>query len=180
MKYCSNCGNLITQRIPEGDNRIRHVCDSCNTIHYQNPRVICGCIPVWEDKVLLCRRAIEPRKGFWTVPAGFMENGETLQQAAARETFEEAEARVNIGELYYVFSLPHINQVYLFFQGEVIDGKYGVGEESLESRLFEEHEIPWDELAFPTITDSLEAFFEDRKRGQFSLRVSDINFSRRS
>jgi len=128
------------------------------------------------DKVLLCRRAIEPRLGFWTLPAGFMENGETTQEAAARETVEEADARIEIQGLYMVFNLPHINQVYIFYRGEVIDGKYGVGVESLESRLFAEDEIPWNELAFPTVSRALRHYFSDRQTNDFPVRVEDITY----
>jgi ADP-ribose pyrophosphatase YjhB (NUDIX family) len=179
MKYCSDCGNPVSLKIPSGDTRERHVCDHCGTIHYQNPRIIAGTLPVVGDKVLLCRRAIEPRLGFWTLPAGFMENGETTQQAAARETIEEADARVDIQGLYMVFNLPQISQVYIFFRADVIDGQYGVGVESLESRLFEEHEIPWNELAFPTIGRALKYYFSDRQSGQFPVRVEDITYPRK-
>ena len=174
MKYCSECGSEVSFKIPDGDSRERHVCNSCGIIHYINPRIIAGTLPVHEDKVLLCRRAIEPRKGFWTLPAGFMENGETTTQAAARETLEEAEAEVNIHGLYTVFNLPHISQVYLFFRAELIDGIFGVGEESLETQLFDEADIPWDELAFPTIHRTLKLYFEDRKNDHFPVRMEDI------
>ena len=161
--------------IPDGDNRERHVCDACGFIHYFNPRIIAGCLPTYGDKVLLCRRAIEPRKGYWTLPAGFMENGETTEQAALRETWEEAEAKLELKGLYSLFNLPHINQVYIFFRGEVIDGKFGVGEESLETQLFAEHEIPWDSLAFPTIYKALKHFFADREEGAFPVHMEDID-----
>ena len=180
MKYCSACGSEVSLKIPPGDNRERHVCDACGAIHYQNPRIIAGTIPVWEDKVLLCKRAIEPRYGFWTLPAGFMENGETTPDAARRETIEEAAAHVHMGDLYTVFNLPHINQVYMLFMAELVDGQFGVGEESLETALFTEEEIPWKELAFPTITQTLKHYFEDRKKGVFPLHMTDITgFQRR-
>jgi len=174
MKYCSECGSRVTLKIPAGDSRERHVCDQCGHIHYINPRIIAGTLPVHEGKVLLCRRAIEPRRGYWTLPAGFMENGETSAQAAARETIEEAEAEVDIHGLYTVFNLPHISQVYLFYRAKVIDGKFGVGAESLESRLFAEQEIPWDELAFPTIQRTLQHYFADRIAGEFPVRSEDL------
>jgi ADP-ribose pyrophosphatase YjhB (NUDIX family) len=174
MKFCSECGSEVSFKIPSGDNRERHVCDSCGVIHYINPRIIAGTLPVYEDKILLCRRAIEPRKGFWTLPAGFMENGETTEQAAARETIEEAEAKVHIHGLYTVFNLPHISQVYLFFRADVIGGLHGAGEESLETALFEEQDIPWKELAFPTIYRTLKLYFDDRKTQQFPVRIEDI------
>ena len=161
-------------KVPDGDNRERHVCDSCGVIHYVNPRIIAGTLPTYEGKVLLCRRAIEPRKGYWTLPAGFMENGETSAEAAARETIEEAEAEVNLHGLYTVFNLPHISQVYLFYRADVIDGKFGAGVESLESQLFEEQDIPWDELAFPTIHRTLKLYFEDRKTELYPVRSEDL------
>ncbi|MCD6059895.1 MAG: ADP-ribose pyrophosphatase [Moraxellaceae bacterium] len=174
MNFCSHCGQPVAHRIPEGDSRLRYVCDNCKTVHYQNPKVVCGCLPVWQDSVLLCRRAIEPRRGFWTLPAGFMENGETTPEAAARETREEAAAEVAIGEPYALFNIRHINQVYLMFRATLTDGVFGVGEESLECRLFTEDEIPWDELAFPTIARTLKYYFEDRKGGTFPFRMRDI------
>ena len=128
MKFCSNCGSQVTQRIPEGDSRPRYICDDCNIVHYQNPNIIAGCLPVWGDKVLLCRRAIEPRYGFWTLPAGFMENGETVAEGAARETWEEAEADVRELTLYTVFNIPYINQVYMLHRAHLVDGKFGIGD----------------------------------------------------
>ncbi|MEW8208657.1 MAG: NUDIX hydrolase [Candidatus Thiodiazotropha taylori] len=132
MNFCSQCGAKVEVKVPDGDNRPRHVCDSCSTIHYQNPKIVVGCIPVWEDQILLCRRAIEPRYGLWTLPAGFMENGETSQQGAARETLEEATARVDVEGLYGLYNLPHINQVYLIFRSRLLDLEFAAGTESLE------------------------------------------------
>ena len=174
MNFCSQCGAKVEVRIPEGDNRPRHVCDTCRTVHYQNPKIVVGCIPVWQEKVLLCRRAIEPRYGLWTLPAGFMENGETSQQGAARETLEEASARVEVEGLYALFNLPHINQVYLIFRSRLLDLDFAAGEESLEVGLFEEHEIPWGEMAFPVIRESLLIYFKDREQGDFPLRGGTI------
>lgn len=174
MKYCSHCGSPVEIRIPEGDNRPRHVCNACSTVHYQNPKMVVGCIPVWERKVLLCRRAIEPRYGLWTVPAGFMENGETSQQGAVRETLEEACARVEVEGLYTLFNLPHINQVYLLFRSRLLDLDFAAGEESLEVLLFDEHRIPWEKIAFPVIRESLRLFFADRELGEFPLRGGTI------
>ncbi|PSS47443.1 NUDIX hydrolase [Pseudomonas sp. BBP2017] len=162
MKFCSACGNQVIQRIPEGDTRLRYVCDHCQTIHYQNPNIVAGVLPIWGNQVLLCRRAIEPRRGYWTLPAGFMENGETLEQAARRETVEEACARVGQMSLYQLFDLPHINQVHVFFRAELADLDFAVGVESLEVRLFDESEIPWDELAFRTISHTLKCYYRDR------------------
>jgi ADP-ribose pyrophosphatase YjhB (NUDIX family) len=160
--------------VPPGDTLSRHVCDACNTIHYQNPRMVVGCIVEWEGRVLLCRRAIEPRQGLWTLPAGFMENGETLAAGAVRETLEEANARVDVGELYTVISLPQISQVYMMFRSRLVDRDFGPGPESLEVRLFREEEVPWDRLAFRTIARTLRRFFLDRRDGSFPLRVSSL------
>jgi ADP-ribose pyrophosphatase YjhB (NUDIX family) len=174
MKYCSQCGHLLSQKIPQGDNRLRHVCDQCQAIHYQNPRIVAGCLPVWGEQVLLCRRAIQPRYGLWTLPAGFMENGETIEQAAMRETAEEACARVRNLQLYTLFDLPHINQVYMLFRAELEDLDFAAGEESLEVQLFDEVDIPWSELAFPTIGRTLEYFFADRRTEVYPLRNEPI------
>lgn len=174
MHYCSHCGAAVSRRIPSGDTRSRDVCDACCTIHYENPKVVAGCLALWEDRVLLCRRAIEPRYGLWTLPAGFMENEETTSEAAARETLEEANARVEIEGLYTLFNLPHISQVYLMFRGRLADLDFGPGTESLEVALFRESEIPWDEIAFPAVKETLRLFCEDRIRGHYPLRVGDI------
>ncbi|MES9973834.1 NUDIX hydrolase [Candidatus Thiodiazotropha sp. LNASS1] len=174
MKYCSHCGAEVEVRVPEGDNRPRHVCIICSTVHYQNPKIVVGCIPVWEQQILLCRRAIEPRYGLWTVPAGFMENGETSQQGAARETWEEACARVEVEGLYTLFNLPHINQVYLLFRSRLLDLDVAAGEESLEVKLFDEQEIPWEKLAFPVIKESLKLYYADRETGTYPLRSGTI------
>ena len=162
MKFCSQCGSLVDLRIPEGDNLPRQVCTDCGTIHYQNPKLISGCIPKLRDYVLLCRRAIEPRYGLWTIPAGFMENGETLEEAAIRETHEEACARIEIDELYSVFSLPHVSQVYVIFRGHLLSDDFSPGPESLETVLFAEHEIPWGKIAFPVVAQTLKSYFKDR------------------
>lgn len=174
MRFCSNCGRSISVRVPDGDNRPRYVCDACATVHYQNPKIVAGCIAAWEDAVLLCRRAIEPRCGLWTVPAGFMENGETTPQAAQRETWEEACARVEVQALYAVFNLPHIDQVYLLFRARLYEPSFAPGAESLEVALFKEHEIPWEELAFPVIREGLGMYFADRAAGDYPVRVADI------
>ena len=174
MNFCSDCGQSVTHRIPEGDDRPRYVCDSCGAIHYQNPRIIAGFLPIYEGKVLLCKRAIEPRYGLWTLPAGFMENGETTLQAALRETWEEALAEVESDGLYAIFNLPKINQVYMIFRGELKHTNFGPGEESLEVALFEEHEIPWDDLAFTVMRKTLELYYQDVKKGEFPVRMLDI------
>ncbi len=179
MKFCSNCGSAVALIVPRGDNRERHVCSDCDTVHYVNPRIVTGCLPVWQDQVLLCLRAINPRRGYWTLPAGFMENGETIAAGAARETVEEANARVSDLELYTVFSLPHISQAYMFFRAQLCDLEFSSGEESLDVRLFKEDEIPWDNLAFPVITQSLQFYFEDRRLGSYPVRSREIKIKRR-
>jgi ADP-ribose pyrophosphatase YjhB (NUDIX family) len=175
MKFCSHCGHPVELRIPAGDDRQRYVCGHCHTIHYQNPRLIVGSLPVYGERVLLCRRAIEPRKDFWTLPAGFMENGETTLQGALRETWEEARARIDHEALYRVFDLPHINQVYMFYRGELVAGEFGIGPESSAVALFHEHEIPWQELAFPVVVETLREFFADRQNGSYPVRASGID-----
>jgi ADP-ribose pyrophosphatase YjhB (NUDIX family) len=179
VKFCSQCGDTVALRIPEGDDRERYVCASCHTIHYTNPRLIVGCLPVWEDKVLLCRRAIEPRLGFWTLPAGFMENGETTEQGAARETWEEARARVSDLSLYRVYDVPYINQVYLFYLCALSNGEHAAGPESTETALFERATVPWDELAFPSIYRALHAYFDDREAGVGFSTVVETIYRRR-
>ncbi len=165
--------------VPEGDNRERHVCDACEHIHYINPKVVTGCLPIYEEKVMLCRRAIAPREGLWTLPAGFLENGETASDGALREMMEEANARGKIVDLYTMFSLPHISQIYLFYRTELLDLEFFPGEESLEVELFSESEIPWDELAFPVVVETLEHYFEDRREDHFPVRAKDIIIERR-
>lgn len=175
MKFCSACGtSKLEHRIPDGDTLPRFVCGECGTIHYQNPKIVVGCLPEWEGGVLLCKRAIEPRHGLWTLPAGFLENGETLMDGALRETLEEAHARVELGALYTVISLPQINQVYMMFRSRLLDLGFGPGAESLEVRLFDESEIPWESLAFRTITRTLRNYFLDRRQGAFTLHVSAL------
>jgi len=175
MKFCSHCGSsALEQRIPEGDTLPRWVCGACGTIHYQNPKIVVGCLPDWDGRVLLCRRAIDPRHGLWTLPAGFLENGETIVAGAARETVEEAQARVEVGALYTVISLPYINQVYVMFRARLLDRGFGPGPESLEVRLFDEDDVPWNELAFRTIARTLRNYFLDRKLGKFPVHVSAL------
>jgi ADP-ribose pyrophosphatase YjhB (NUDIX family) len=174
MNFCSHCGAKLIVTVPAGDTHPRHVCPACGTVHYQNPKMIVGTIPEWEDKVLLCRRAIEPKHGLWTLPAGFMENGETTAQGAARETLEEANARVEIASLYTLYNLPHINQVYLMFRAKLLDLDFGPGMESLEVALFEERDIPWEQLAFRTVESTLRAYFQDRRQGGFGFHFGDI------
>ncbi len=172
MNYCPDCGGTTKPRIPEGDNRERQVCDQCNTIHYHNPKNVVGCILTWQDKVLLCKRAIEPRYGYWTLPAGFMENNETTMEGAAREAFEEANATAVDLKFFGLYNLPRISQVHIMFVGELKDGYMATGEESLDVGLYAEDEIPWDELAFPVVKESLQRYFEERPNR--SVHVADI------
>jgi ADP-ribose pyrophosphatase YjhB (NUDIX family) len=174
MNFCSLCGAAVTQQIPLNDNRKRHVCTACGEVHYQNPKLIVGCIPEWQDKILLCRRAIEPRYGLWTLPAGFMENSETTPEAAARETLEEANAQVEIGELYSMYNLPYINQVHLLFRAKLLDLGFSAGVESLDVQLFNEQEIPWDNIAFRPVKFTLQYYFSDRKTGHFKFHTGDL------
>ena len=174
MNFCSECGEKVSQKIPEGDTHLRHVCDGCGTIHYLNPKLIAGSLPISGDRVLLCKRAIEPRYGLWTLPAGFMENDETLSEGAARETREEANAEVRDLQLYTVTSVPSVDQVHVFMKGDLVDDRYSAGEESLEVELFTEEEIPWDEIAFSAVKRTLQHYFEDRKAGIFPVHTSDI------
>ncbi|MBZ9566170.1 NUDIX hydrolase [Modicisalibacter tunisiensis] len=174
MNFCSHCGEPVRFAIPEGDDRPRYLCDACGSIHYQNPRIVAGTLPVHDGRILLCRRAIAPRRGYWTLPAGFMENAETTLEAAARETREEACAEVAIHGLYTLINLPHINQVFMIFLAD-LEGGFAAGPESLEVALFGEDEIPWDELAFPTIERTLRHYFSDRRHGAYPLHMSDIS-----
>lgn len=173
MKFCSHCGYSVRFAIPEGDDRSRYLCDACGTIHYQNPRIVAGTLPIRDGCVLLCRRAISPRKGYWTLPAGFMENAETTIEAAARETREEACAEVEIHDLYTLIDLPHINQVYMIFRAD-LTGDFAAGPESQEVAMFAEQDIPWSELAFSTIERTLRHYFHDRRDGVFPLHIGVI------
>lgn len=177
VNFCPACGAAVEFRCPDDDDRPRHICTACNVIHYQNPNLVIGSIPEWQEKILLCRRAIEPRYGLWTLPGGFMENGESTTGAAIRETLEEANARIEIGDLYSMYSLPHINQVHLLFRATLLDLDFSSGQESLEVRLFREEEIPWNELAFRPVRLSLEHYFADRRRGQFNFHIGEITAS---
>ncbi|MDH3637237.1 MAG: NUDIX hydrolase [Gammaproteobacteria bacterium] len=174
MKYCCYCANPVVLKIPAKDNLPRYTCENCGAVHYQNPKIVAGCIATWEDKILLCRRAIEPRYGLWTVPAGFMENNETVAQAAARETFEEATAKVDNLTLHSLFNIPHINQVYIVFAGNLAQPETRPGLESLEVNLVEEQDMPWDEIAFPVIRRTLELFFDRSETPPGHVYVGDI------
>ena len=174
INYCSHCGASVCVQVPPGDTLERHVCISCGTIHYQNPKLIVGSLPVWQDKVLLCRRAIEPRHGKWTLPAGFMENNETMPQAAVRETVEEACARIELGEMYTIISVPHIRQVHAIYRARLLDLEFSAGIETLEVGLFAEDEIPWQEIAFRTIALTQRHYFADRRAGSFSFHSAEL------
>jgi len=174
IKFCNSCGASVTHRIPDGDTLSRAVCDACGTIQYENPKVVVGCVPVMGERILLCRRAIEPRYGLWTLPAGFMENGETAAEGAMREALEEANARIEIEELYTVFSVPHISQVHMMFRARLLNEDVSAGIESLEVKLVTAGEIPWDRLAFTVVRRTLEHFLADRERGTFAPLFGDI------
>ena len=172
MKFCSNCGHEVVLAIPPGDNLPRFVCEACGTVHYQNPRMVVGCLAEWQGRILLCKRAIDPRKGYWTLPAGFMENNETTDQAAARETAEEALAEAVDLEPFALVNVPHMSQVHLMFRSRLKDGKHAPGTESLETRLSEEQDIPWDEIAFASVRYTLERYLEDRRSGNFNFHIT--------
>lgn len=175
MKFCSECGQPVVHRVPPGDHLPRFVCDDCGAVHYQNPRIVAGCVIEWHGKILICRRAIEPRRGFWTVPAGFMENGETLMAAAARESMEEALARVEIGSLLAIANVTHAHQVHMMFRARLVDGEFGVGPESLETKLVDEADIPWPEIAFASSEFALRRYLEDRAAGREGLHITEFN-----
>lgn len=160
--------------MPDGDTHSRHVCSQCQTVHYSNPKVVVGCLPRWNHQVLMCKRAIEPRYGLWTLPAGFLENNETTIEGAVRETWEEAGARVHVAGLYTLFNLPHVNQVYVMFLADLKTPEFGPGTESLDVKLYDEADIPWAEIAFPVVEQTLKLFFDDRRRGHFGTHTGDI------
>ena len=174
INFCCTCGQATRHEVPAGDSLPRHVCPACGVIQYQNPRMVVGTLALWEDRILLCRRAIEPRHGKWTLPGGFMENGESVEQAAIRETREEACAAVELDGLYAVVSLPFIHQVHFFYRARILDGRFDAGEETLEAALFREQDIPWEALAFRTVDFALKQFFADRRRGQFQLHSTSL------
>jgi ADP-ribose pyrophosphatase YjhB (NUDIX family) len=171
ISFCPNCGKDVQVATPSGDNKLRYVCTSCAAVLYENPKLVVGCVTEYEGKILLCKRAIEPRLGYWTVPAGFMELGETLQQAAARETHEEACARVTLGSMLAVVDVVHAGQVHVFFRGTLDNGEYATGDESLDARLYAPDEIPWDEIAFPSGMIALKQFLAQRKTGIESVHT---------
>jgi len=174
MKFCSNCGAAVVRRVPPGDTLPRWVCDECGVVHYRNPLMVVGTIPEQEGKILLCRRAIEPRYGYWTLPAGFLENDETTGQGAQRETMEEAGARIELGEVFTLISVPRVTQVHLFYRARLLDLDFKPGEETLEVALYEESRLPWKDLAFRTVELTLRRWFEDRAKGGFGFHAEDI------
>jgi ADP-ribose pyrophosphatase YjhB (NUDIX family) len=174
IKYCRACGTLVAYVVPADDNRERAVCPSCSTVHYENPLNVVGTVPVWGAQILLCKRAIEPRRGLWTLPAGFLELGETTAQGALRETIEEAGAQIELGPLFSVLNVARVGQVHLFYLATMRSQVLAPGSETLEARLFREEEVPWDEIAFRTVRETLRYFFDDRRRGQFGVHCADI------
>ncbi len=179
LKHCRCCGTAAVYRLPDdGDTKVRAVCPSCNTVHYENPLNVVGTVPTWgEDgaQVLLCKRNIEPRRGKWTLPAGFMEMGETTAEGAARETVEEAGARFEIHELFTLINVPRVGQLHLFYRASLLGTDFNPGHETMEARLFTEAEIPWDEIAFRTVKETLTHYFADRRAGKFGFHVMDID-----
>jgi ADP-ribose pyrophosphatase YjhB (NUDIX family) len=175
IRHCRVCGSPTEYRVPEGDNRERAVCSACGEIHYENPLNVVGTLPVWGEQVLLCRRAIEPRHGLWTLPAGFMELGETTAEGALRETVEEAGARIELQELFTLLNVVRAGQLHLFYRARMLDTTLDPGPETLEARLFREDEVPWDEIAFRTVRETLRHFFADRRSGHFGLHCGDIS-----
>ena len=175
MNFCSQCGGRIVTKIPADDDRPRHVCPSCNIIHYQNPKLVVGCIPVWQDRILMCRRNIEPRKGYWTLPAGFLENGESVMEGAQRETLEETGATVTDVTPYLMVDIVHINQIYLMFRSRLLKPEFRPTKESAEVKLMDETAIPWEDIAFRVIEKTLRHFFQDRRSGNYQFRCDRID-----
>jgi ADP-ribose pyrophosphatase YjhB (NUDIX family) len=175
MKYCSDCGSSVVSRIPDGDNRPRYCCRECGSIFYQNPKIVVGTIPVWEDRILICKRAIEPRYGYWTTPAGFLEIGEAVEDGAVRETAEEAGAEVTDLEMFTMLNITHVGQVYVMYRARLAKPEFAPGDESLEVRLVAEDEMPWEDIAFKAIRTTLELYYRDQKMGQFGVHSGEIS-----
>jgi len=175
VKFCSNCAQPVALRQPEGDHLPRYVCAACGTVHYQNPKLVVGCVPEYEGRILLCKRAIEPRLGYWTIPAGFMENGETTQDGARRESFEEALAEVEIGSLLAVVHVLHADQVHVMFRARLLEPRFGPSPESLEVQLYAEADVPWHDIAFRSVDFALRRYFEDRRGGVENHHFSAID-----
>lgn len=175
LKYCSHCGSDIVLKIPEGDNRERAVCSNCGFIFYDNPKIVVGCILEWKNKILMCKRATEPRSDYWTLPAGFLENNETTEEGALRETFEEAGAKAEQLKPFLLCNLPRISQIYMIFHGNLVDGKFSPGLESSEVKLFSKNEIPWDEIAFLVITRTIKLYYQDLKNDTMKMHFETID-----
>ncbi len=175
LQYCTACGGGVEKGIPPGDDHPRHICTACGNIHYQNPKLVVGCIPEYQDRILLCRRDIEPRRGKWTLPAGFLENGETVREGALRETYEEAQVRVKIIAPFRLFDLAFVNQLYLMFRARITVPEFGPTPESSEVRLVLEKDIPWDDIAFPVIETTLQHYFKERIKGQFLFQSLELS-----
>ena len=175
IKHCKECGSAVAYRLPDdGDTKERAICTQCNTVHYENPLNVVGTVPHWGDKVLLCKRNIEPRWGKWTLPAGFMELGETTAEGAARETDEEAGAQFELQGLFSLLNVARVGQVHLFYRARLLSEHFAPGFETIEARLFAEDEIPWDEIAFRTVKETLERYYSDRRSGHYGMHVVDI------
>ncbi len=174
QNYCTHCGSTVSIKIPEGDNRERAVCDACGIIFYENPKIVTGCLLTYNNKILLCKRATEPRCGYWTLPAGFLENNETLEEGALRETYEEVGAKSSNIKLLLICSLPHISQIYIMYHGSLTDGKFSTGAEMEDVKLFEESEIPWRNIAFPVISETLKCYCKDREKGNIDIHFHTI------
>ena len=174
IRHCKSCGGAAEYRVPTDDNRPRAVCTVCTTVHYENPCNVVGTIPAWDDQVLLCRRNIEPRYGYWTLPAGFMELDETLAEGAVRETVEEAGANIELQPLFSLLNVVRAGQVHLFYRARLLDTRFAPGPETIEAQLFREDEVPWDDLAFKTVRETLRLYFADRRQGQFGFHCADI------
>jgi ADP-ribose pyrophosphatase YjhB (NUDIX family) len=174
IKHCRACGGPTAYRVPADDNRDRAICNACGEIHYENPINVVGTVPFWDDQVLLCRRNIEPRRGLWTLPAGFLELGESTADGARRETDEEAGARIELGALFTVLNVVRAGQVHFFYLARLLDTRFAPGPETIEAQMFREHEIPWDEIAFRTVRETLRHFFDCRRSGSFPLHCGTI------
>lgn len=175
IRFCRACGGTVAYRVPADDTRERAVCSACNTIHYENPLNVVGTVPVWGEQVLLCQRAIEPRRGLWTLPAGFLELGETTAEGAVRETVEESGALIELGALFTLLNVVRVGQVHLFYLATMRSAALDPGPESLQARLFTEDEVPWDQIAFRTVRETLRHFFADRREGRFQLHTADVS-----
>jgi ADP-ribose pyrophosphatase YjhB (NUDIX family) len=174
MNYCTHCGGALQLEVPAGDDRPRHCCQACGLVHYRNPKMVVGCIPEWKDRILLCLRAIEPRAGMWTLPAGFLENNETVSEGARREVLEETHADVRDLQPYGLYNIPHISQIYFFFRARLENKSFAPTHESREVRLFRETEVPWDQLAFPVVEKALKRYFKDRRNASYPFHIDII------